>query len=569
MNLQSLKSVLVGWYLKHPRLAATLGSGLVLLSILALRGCGKNSAEQFLYYPVKRSDFMISIVEGGTLKAVHEVTVRSEMEGQARILSIVAEGTVVKKGDLLVELDSSDLRDRIAAQEVTFQSAQFAFIQAKEALSIQKSLIESNIKEAELKVEFARSDLEKYKEGDWPQAEKTALTKITIASEELNRAKERFDYTVILQKKGYATKSELDTDSLAVKRNEIATEAAKEDLRLLQKYDYPKKVRLLESNVEQATKELERLKLRSAALISQYEADLRTRQTTLDLQENRLNKLTEQLALTRITAPQDGLVIYASSSYQGSVLIEEGATVRQKQDIIKLPDTSSMMVEIRVHESHVQKIKPGLAAFVSIDALPDQQFRGYVRKVAVLPDSSSRYYNPNLKVYSTEILIDDEIPDLKPGISGRAEVVITNLVNVLTVPIQAVTTVKGQQVCYIESSTGSRPVPVEVGMYNDRLIEIKSGLKEGDRVLLSPLSSSDGISLSGSVIDENTSSNLPPPKVIEPATSSGSNSIPSQIREPRDSREPGDSTGGRRPKGNRPKPESGPGGAPSSSRPIQ
>ena len=559
MNLQSLKSITPGWCRKRPRLAAALGGGLVLLGIVAWRGFGKNSAEQFLYYPVKRSDFMISIVEGGTLKAVHEVTVRSEMEGQARILSIVAEGTVVKKGDLLVELDSSDLRDRIAGQEVTFQSAQFAFIQAKEALSIQKSLIESNIKDAELKLEFAKSDLEKYKEGDWPQTEKTALTKITIASEELNRAKERYDYTVILQKKGYATKSELDTDALAVKRNEITTEAAREDLRLLQKYDYPKRVRLLESNVEQAEKELERLKLRSAAQISQYEADLRTRQTTLDLQESRLNQLKEQLAVTRITAPQDGLVIYASSSYQGNVLIEEGAIIRQKQDIIKLPDTSSMMVEIRVHESHVQKIKPGLAAFVSIDALPDQQFRGYVRKVAVLPDSSSRFYNPNLKVYATEILIDDEIPDLKPGISGRAEVVITNLVNVLTIPIQAVTTVKGQQVCYIETSAGSRPVPVEVGLYNDRLIEIKSGLKEGDRVLLSPLSSSDGISLSGSVIDENTSSNLPPPKVIEPAAAPGGKSEPSP------SRAPGDSNG-RRPKGNRSQSENSQSGSPSSSR---
>ena len=112
MNLQSLKSNTLGWCRKHPRLAAALGAALVLVGVVAWRSFGKNQAEQYLYYPVKRSDFMISIVEGGTLKAVHEVTVRSEMEGVARILSIVPEGTVVKKGDMLVELDSSDLRDR-------------------------------------------------------------------------------------------------------------------------------------------------------------------------------------------------------------------------------------------------------------------------------------------------------------------------------------------------------------------------------------------------------------------------------------------------------------------------
>jgi len=150
----------------------------------------------------------------------------------------------------------------------------------------------------------------------------------------------------------------------------------------------------------------------------------------------------------------------------------------------------------------VQKIKPGLPAYVTIDSLPDQQFRGVVRKVAVLPDSTSRYYNPNLKVYATEILVEDELPgDIKPGISARAEVIITNLSQVLTVPIQAVTTLKGRQVCFIDNGSASAPMPVEVGMYNDRLIEIKSGLKEGDRVLLSALvSSTDNIDLSGSIV---------------------------------------------------------------------
>jgi len=224
----------------------------------------------------------------------------------------------------------------------------------------------------------------------------------------------------------------------------------------------------------------------------------------LELHQQRFDQLKEQLNLTKIYAPQDGLVIYASSSNQGSgVLIEEGATVRQKQEIIKLPDVTQMMVEIRVHESHVQKIKPGLSAYVTIDSLPEQQFKGVVRKVAVLPDASSRFYNPNLKVYATEVLISDDIPDIKPGISGRAEIVITNLTDVLTVPIQAVTTVKGRQVCFLGKGSSPTATPVEVGMYNDKYIEIKSGLKEGDRVMLAPQSAGDSIDLSGSILASN------------------------------------------------------------------
>ena len=508
--IKKLKQRLLGWSLKKRLLAGgTAGVPAIGLAWLIFAP-GKAELSQSSYVQVKRSDFLVSIVEGGTLKAVHEVVVHCELEGTARIINIVPEGTNVHKGDLLVEFDSSELRDLLGAQEVIVQNTQFAFVQAKENLAIQKSLVESNIKDGELKVEFAKSDLSKYVEGDWPQLEKDTRAKITIAEEELERARDRLHWTTELQQKGYATKSEFDADSLTVKRKDIELSQAQEQLRLLTKYDYPKRKRLLEANVEQADKELERLRQRSASQIAQVEASLKSQSATLELQEKRLAELQNQIKLTKIYAPQDGLVIYASSSTPGTgVLIEEGAVVRQKQEIIKLPDISQMMVEVRVHESHVQKLKPGLEAFVSIDSLPDQQFRGTVRKIAVLPDSSSRFFNPNLKVYTTEVLIEDELPDLKPGISGRAEIIITNLTDVVNIPIQAVTTVKGAQVCLVKNGNSIKTTPVEVGLYSDRYIEIKSGLTAGDQVLLSTLSAGDNIDMSGSVVGNEEQTNGP------------------------------------------------------------
>src|SRR2546428_559381 len=195
----------------QPRVAAASALALALIAGWMVHSFNRTDAAQYTYYPVKRNDFLVSIIEGGTLKAVHEVTVRSELEGVARIISIVPEGLNVHQGDLLVELDSSDLRERLSAQEVTFQNAQFAFGQAEE------------------------------------------------------------------------------------------------QLRLLTKYDLPKRKRALEPAVEQADKELERLKLRSASQIAQVEASLKSQSATLELQEKRLNELKQQLDLTRIYAPQDGL----------------------------------------------------------------------------------------------------------------------------------------------------------------------------------------------------------------------------------------------------------------------
>src|ERR1043165_4574583 len=253
----------------------------VLICVAAVIGYRKWTApvtEQNQFYKVKRGDMLISIVEGGALKAVKESIIRSEFEGISRIISIVPEGTYVKTGDLLVELDSSELKDRVNQQEVTFQNNEFAFIQAKENFSIQQSLVESQIKEAELRVEFAKSDLEKYIEGDAPQQINTATNAIIIRKEQLQRAKDKLEWTQQLFKKGYASKSELEADGLSAVQAKIAVDQADEDLRLFRKYDLPKSRRRLESSLDQAAAELGRLRQQTSNQLAQAEANLRTSQ---------------------------------------------------------------------------------------------------------------------------------------------------------------------------------------------------------------------------------------------------------------------------------------------------
>jgi HlyD family secretion protein len=472
-------------------------------AVVGFRKWSTPEVKENQFYKVKRGDMLISVVEGGALKAVKESIIRSEFEGISRIISIVPEGTYVKQGQILVELDSSELKDRVNQQEVTYQNNDFAFIQAKENLSIQQSLVESQIKEAELRVEFAKSDLEKYIEGDAPQQINTATNAILIRKEQSQRAKDKLEWTQQLFKKGYASKSELEADGLSVVQAKIAVEQAEEDLRLFRKYDLPKSQRRLESAWEQAGLELDRVRQRTSNQLAQAEANLRTSQRALELIHEKLNELKQQLENSKIKAPQDGLVVYASSSYgdRGQMLIEEGAQIRQRQEIIKLPDISQMIVEIRVHESHVLQIRPGLDAYVTVDSIPDRRFKAKVIKVAVLPNSQDRWMNPNLKVYSTDVLIEEDLPDLKPGASARAEIIVTNLLNALTVPLQTVTTVKGKQVCYVQNGDGVTAVPVMVGNFNDQFIEIRSGLKEGDQVALTPpASASDVFDLGGSAL---------------------------------------------------------------------
>src|SRR5262245_41538399 len=187
------------------------------------------------FYQVKRADMLISIVEEGALRALNETVVRSSLEGLNRIIRLVPEGAYVQKGDLLVELDSSGLRDRLNEQELLYQERLFQMQQAKGTVNIQRSLAESQIKDAELKVENAQSDLEKYRDGDAPLLIKTVEARSGVLAEQVRIARERYARTQELVKAGNATQSELEADALSLTREQLALGQYQEDLRLIRK----------------------------------------------------------------------------------------------------------------------------------------------------------------------------------------------------------------------------------------------------------------------------------------------------------------------------------------------
>jgi hypothetical protein len=263
---------------------------------------------------------------------------------------------------------------------------------------------------------------------------------------------------------------------------------------------------------------LDRVNHQAKSKLAQFQAEVTTQESTLDLQKRKLERDRQNLENTKITAPADGLAVYAISEgrFSSESMVEEGATVRNRQELIKLPDTSQMKLSIKVHETHVGKIKPGLPAYIVLDPMPDRRFRGYISKVGLLPDAQSRWGNPDLKVYNSEILIRDPLPpEVKPGVSAHAEVIITNLTDVLTVPVQSVTSLQGKPVVYL-AGPSPKAVSVEVGMFNTKFIEITSGLKEGDRILLSPPLDADDSNLDESMVGEDEQIPQPAPELPGP-----------------------------------------------------
>jgi HlyD family secretion protein len=464
---------------------AVAASALILFMLFGASG---EETDELDYHVVKKDSFLVTIVEGGTLEAVNQVSIRNEMKYSSKIVSIVPEGGYAKKGDLLCELDVSEIEDRLDEQKLTVESAEFALTQAQESLKIQESVNDSTIKAAQLKVEFAKTDLEKYKDGDWPQALRNATADILTAEEKMKIDEDTLEWSKKLHAQGYETRNTMERNGLTFTQSKVKMEQATEAKRLLQQYDNPKQVRQFEADLEEANADLERANQQADSRKAQSEAEVTSSTTKLELQRKKLKEFEDQISAAKIYAPEGGLIVYPFVSYrsQSQTMIEEGASVRSRQEIIILPDISHMKVGIKVHETHVNQVSHGMAAYVVLDSFPDERFKAHVRKVSTMPDQQSRFSNPDLKVYAAEILIDDKLPDVKPGLSARAEVIITNLLDVIKVPVQCVTSHQGKQVCYVQKSGGPEPVTVIVGMFNHKFIEVQEGLSPGDKILLSP-----------------------------------------------------------------------------------
>ena len=460
-----------------------------------------------------RDRLVVTITENGEIDAKRSTNVACQVESQSStIVWVIEEGTHVKQGDKLIELDSADLQERLRTQDMVYKTAKAAFEKADKAYLITQSQRESLVSAAALLVKFGLMDFQKYlgtelsdkvvkQEG---KTDFTALVKdpaiggaalqqkrklgsdISLADEELSRAANKVEWTRTLKEKGYVTGSELQADELAWKRNQVLLEEAKTALDLFLGYEFPKAAEKAYTDWLEAKREYDRVDARTSSELASAGATRDNSKEALALEETRLQKLQDQLAKCTITAPQPGMVVYDTSGgrYDRVVVIEPGATVRHQQNLIKLPDMSEMLVKVKLHESVVKQAVDEAPAYITIDALPKDRLTGKVTKIAVMPDRSQWWLNPGLKTYLTEITLDRTPEGLKPGMSAQVEILVNTRTDVLQVPVSAVFVDQGCQVLYVKTPGGVETRRVEVGLSNDRMVEITKGLTEGEEVYL-------------------------------------------------------------------------------------
>ena len=450
------------------------------------RGVGKEEeAPATLYAAVAEGPLVISVEEFGEIAPSQQIVLKNEVQGRVSIISLVPEGTMVQEGDVLVQLDVSSKIDERDSQEITLQNAQSALEVAREELEIQKNQAASDVELAEENFLFAKEDLAKYEEGEYPARLTDQKGQLMLKEQQVKQAKDKYEWSKKLYAENFISSTELEGDELSWKSSQLTFETAQRELVLLETYTHRRDLAKFRSDMKQKEMALLRTRKRAASSIAKAESDLRAKESEFRKQRQRLDKLTNQIAKATIRAPRSGQVVYAGENRSREPL-QEGQEVWERQELIRLPTADTFIAKFNLHEANLKAIATGMPVRVRCDAVPGKVYTGTVSKIAPMPDNERRWMNPDLKEYPTEVLIDGGAGEIKNGLGCKVEIVVEQYERALYVPVQCVVRIGGGSYVWVKAPGGDVRRAVEPGLANSRFIRILSGLSAGEEVSLAP-----------------------------------------------------------------------------------
>jgi multidrug efflux pump subunit AcrA (membrane-fusion protein) len=403
-----------------------------------------------LTHTVTRGDLIVTVTEQGTLESADNTEIKCRVRGESTVIWVIKGGTPVGPGDELVRLDPLAIEDAISERTKYAHWSRSAAERSK-----------ADVARAELAIP-------EYLEGRYRAQLMTLEKDLAIAESNLRTAKNMLAHAQMMAERGYVSGLEVEEKTFAITQAELNVGVKKTEIDVLERFTKAMELETLKGNLNAA-------KARFAADEERAQMDAARRDLAL-----------EEFKHCVMKAERSGLVIYPSAAAWKNVPeIEEGSTVHMDQVLLLMPDLSKMQVKVGIHESIVDRIKPGLAARIT---LPDKTLDGEVSSVAPVTRPAG-WWTGNVVKYDTIIKLPS-VPGLKPGMSAEVEVILARHENVLTIPVAAVVETAQGDFCWVRTTEGAKECrTLQLGDTNDNFIVVKAGLEEGDEVVLDPLAS--------------------------------------------------------------------------------
>jgi len=511
----------------------------------ALLRKGTDTAEiEFRYAPVVEGDLVRSTSANGLLVALTTVDVRSKAGGKVVKLA-VDEGTEVKAGDLIAEIDPADTRavyDQAAADvqsaEARAESARInedlqvrnsanAVSEAKVAQALaqirlskaetdaktQPMLTDADLASARASLNAQEQSLRQLQTVTSPQSVKDANSNFSRAAAELKAAEAEATRQSELLKKGFVSQAAVDRATSALESARSAYEIAAQRRSTIQADQASllesqrsrvasaratlaqadanrSRVVITKKSLEEALGNLEQAKLglenaQDALLnVRIRRSDVRGALASTVRSRVSFDNAKVQLDSTTVTAPRDG-VITLKYIEEGTIIPPGASTFSQGTAIVQISDTTRMYVECAVDEADVAQVTIGQNVQINLEAYPGTRIAGKVSRVN--PSAKTENSITAVKV-RIEVLPGAKVK-LLPGMTATCEFVTMSLPKVLIAPSQAIQREEGKTYVRVKSTDPKKPERREVtlGESGNDGVQILTGLKVGEEVVVAEI----------------------------------------------------------------------------------
>jgi len=281
----------------------------------------------------------------------------------------------------------------------------------------------------------------------------------------------------------------------AFKQQQYSYEQAKLRYEMM-KYEAESKRREQELNLKKAELSLKQAEQKIASQKAIDEANIKKAGLKVQQAKLRLEEAQRRLEALTLKAPTDGLVVYKEIwGPSGREKVKVGDQPWSGQELVEIPDLTTMQVKTYVNEVDVQRVAVGQQVIITIDALPGLTVYGRVHRVATLArrleSSGSPWAAPSsgaseVKVFDVDVNIEGS--DLgpaggRPGMTAQCRIITDRIKEAIYVPLESVFEKEGKTIVYVVNGRPKRR-EVELGPKNSDYLVVQKGIQAGERVTL-------------------------------------------------------------------------------------
>lgn len=457
---------------------------------------------------VSKGDLPIEVELSGVFVADNKDEIRIEPEayrGELIITNLIREGKAIKEGDILIEFDQSNLEDSLEEAKDDVDDKLVELEKAKAELNSWE--IDEERGNARRVAELAKATREQKK-----AIEKAAL-ELSEKEQGLKDADRRvkdaeIDFqqlTQLYEERELHTATEnilVERQRQQLENTRRSTAKTKRDFELWKKYDHDAEI--LEKELEVADKqaEVEKAKVKTAAERKEQEAKVKKAERAMKKAEEKVAELDVDTKSLSVLSPRDGIVFYGAmagnDSHSDIIFVgmgsrndemKIGGRVRTHQVLMTVASMDKLSVEMKALESDIQHLKEGLPISIQPTAFPALAIDGELTKVDQV--ASRTGFLSDVREFKIHGTYEKTFPQLRSGMNCRITVRANSVPDCLQVPVLAVFSEGGKHYCLVKDGEKTTRRPVMIGASNGQLVEIKEGLREGERIsLYDPLANS-------------------------------------------------------------------------------